>query len=238
VEAAHGPEHPTVLTVMSRVATSLQIRGELARARSLYERVISGYERLGGHDDALSHNQTVLFTVLWRESNLTSAEVLFQQLLVHAPNVASLAANLRAMGFLDLTEGSGDPAERNALLTTLHERLLEASERAYGPEHPDTAVALVALAQQLVDSTENIPAALPLLYRALAITPRAVASPDEEVLGLIRSMDGTLSEEGSYALVRAMYQQVLALCEPQLGSLHPQIRALQSRLGMLPEHEV
>ncbi len=139
------------------------------------------------------------------------------------------------MGFLDLTEGSDNPAERNALLTTLHERLLEASERAYGREHPETAVALVALARQLVDSTGSISAALPLLYRALAITPRAVASPDEEVLALIRSMDGTLSEEGLYASAREMYQQVLALCEPQLGSLHPQIQALRFRLGMLPE---
>jgi tetratricopeptide (TPR) repeat protein len=235
VEAAHGPEHPTALAVMSRVATTLQVRGELARARSLYERVISGYERLGGNDTALSHARTVLFTVLWRESNLTSAEALFEQLLAHAPNVASLAANLRAMGFLDVTEGSGGPAERNALLTTLHERLLEASERVYGPEHPDTAVALVALARQLVDSPGNIPAALPLLYRALAITPRAVASPDEEVLALIRSIDGMLAENGFYASVREMYLQVLALCEPHLGPLHPQIQALRFRLGMLPE---
>jgi tetratricopeptide (TPR) repeat protein len=235
VEATHGAEHPTALAVMSRVATTLQVRGELARARSLYERVIGGYERLGGNDAALSHAGTVLFTVLWREGNLTGATALFEQLLAHAPNTASLAANLRAMGFLDVTEGSDDPAERNGLLTTLHERLLEASERAYGPEHPDTAIALVALARRLADSTGNIPAALPLLYRALAITPRAVASPDEDVLALIRSIDGTLSEDGSYASVREMYLRVLALCEPQLGPLHPQLQALRFRLGTLPE---
>jgi tetratricopeptide (TPR) repeat protein len=235
VEVAHGAEHPTTLAVMSRVATAFQARGELAQARSLYERVIAGYERLGGHDDALWHDRTALFTVLWREGNLTGAEELFEQLLAPAPNVASLAANLRAMGFLDVTEGSGDPAERNALLMTLYERLLEASERAYGPEHPETAAALLALARQLLDSTGDIPAALPLLYRALAITPRALASPDEELLTLIRSIDGTLSEDGSYAAVREIYQQVLARCEPHLGPAHPQIEALRFRLGMLPE---
>lgn len=237
VEGTHGPEHPTTLAVMSRAANTLQVRGELVRARSLYEQVITGYERIGGYDTMLSQARTVLFTVVWREGNLTGATVLFEHLLAHGPDIASLAANLRAMGFVELTEGSGNPAKRNALLTTLHGRLLAASEQLYGPEHPETAVALLALARQHLDSIGNIPAALPLLYRALAITPRALASPDEDVLTLIRSIDGMLAEDGSYVAVRGMYEQVLALCEPHLGPKHPQVQALRFRLGMLPEHE-
>jgi len=236
LEAELGPDHPSTRTFLFQVGGSYQARNDLARARPIYERLIASYARTEPQGEHVVHAMTSLFTVLWRQGDIAGASDLFEQLLPHCASPAPLIANLNALGFLHDIGGGAAAAGGGGALLSFYAQLLAATEQKDGPDHPNSAAVLIAWAQRLVHEGQNAQAVvIPMIYRALAIHPQALAADDGKLLWLIRSIDDGLSAAGEYAAVRELYLRAHDLCAPILGAEHPRIIALQDRLALLPD---
>jgi MinD-like ATPase involved in chromosome partitioning or flagellar assembly len=80
--ACFGAEHRTTLTAMSDMAATLYARGELGKARSLYERVLEIRRRVLGdeHPETLE-SMRMLGRSLWAQGDLTGARALIERAL-------------------------------------------------------------------------------------------------------------------------------------------------------------
>jgi tetratricopeptide (TPR) repeat protein len=234
LETERGPDHPHTLAFLLQIAGSYQGRGDQAGARSIYERVVAGYQRMGVQGDMAFYVMTTLFTLRWQQGDHAGARELFAQLLANGLSPNNLLANLNALGALG--DVGGEPSPANGDLLALYAQLLAAIEQQHGPDNPNAAAVLIAWAQRLMGEDDRA-AAIPLLARALMIHPQALAAPDGALLWLLRSIDEALSEAGEYGAVRALYRQTYDACAPALGAAHPRVRDLQVRLGLLPDVE-
>lgn len=95
-------------------------------------------------------------------------------------------------------------------------------ERMLGPEHPDTAPCLTALA--LLYSKQGIPGkyeqAESLLQRVLAIHQRAFGPEHPEMAHSLDNLALLYERQGKYEQAELLLQQALAICEQVLGPNH------------------
>lgn len=135
-----------------------------------------------------------------------------------------------ALGIGRLIEGlEGDEDSR------LLQACLEICETALGPDHPDTAMALLNLAA-LYDSTSNgDPRAEALLLRALAVRRHCFGEEDTATLAVQARLGMVLAGRGERERAIPLLEQALAARETQLGSLHPDLQGPLTRLMGLQE---
>lgn len=244
LDATLGPEHPATLTFLVKAASLLFTCGASARAQPLYERAIAAYERAGAAAAELTMLRTTYFSLLWNNGDTAAAQAVFEQLLAADPFPPMLVNVLRSAAYhfvgddedddANHADDEGDGDDDTDLLLTLHERLLAAYEQRLGPGHADTIAARIALAEYLMNTTDDPIAAIAMLYQVLAANPTAIAHPDSHALALVRALDEELSAAGDYDAVAAVYRRLLELCAPAMDAADPVLAALRFRLGTLP----
>jgi tetratricopeptide (TPR) repeat protein/transcriptional regulator with XRE-family HTH domain len=113
-----------------------------------------------------------------------------------------------------------------------YERALDIRERVLGPDHPDTAFSLSALAE-LLHAQGELAAARPLLERALAIRER-VLGPDHPDTAMGFNNLGLLHwAQGELAASRPLLERAVAIRERVLGTDHRYTGESLNYLGLL-----
>jgi CHAT domain-containing protein/tetratricopeptide (TPR) repeat protein len=97
---------------------------------------------------------------------------------------------------------------------------LEITEKARGPEHPETAASLNNLAL-LYEETGAYAQAEPLYRRALAINEKALGRNHPATAEVLNNLAELYRATGAYAQAEPLYQQALAIREKALGHNHP-----------------
>jgi tetratricopeptide (TPR) repeat protein len=118
----------------------------------------------------------------------------------------------------------------------LFERALAICEKALGPEHPDTAQSLNALAL-LLQVQGDFAAARPLHERALAIRENALGPEHRDTASTLNDLAILLEEQGDLAGARPLYERALSIYEKTVGPGHPWTAASLNNLAILLEEQ-
>jgi CHAT domain-containing protein len=114
----------------------------------------------------------------------------------------------------------------------LAQRALAITEKAGGPEHPDTATALNNLAA-LYDATGAYAEAEPLYQRALEITEKTLGCDHPSTAIALNNLAELYRVIGAYAEAEPLYQRALAITEKAFGSSHPGTATALNNLAAL-----
>ncbi|MGS2641800.1 FxSxx-COOH system tetratricopeptide repeat protein [Streptosporangium sp. LJ11] len=228
-EAAYGPDHPIVATLLGNLAVNFRALGQPGEAVLLEQRALAIAEAAYGPDHpivaTLLGNLAGSFRALGQpgEAVLLEQRALAIAEAAHGPDhptVATLLGNL-AGSFCDL----GRPGEA----VPLEQRALAITEAAHGPDHPDVAIRLSNLAL----SFRNLGRpgeAVPLFERALAIT-EATYGPDHPSVAIgLGNLALSFYDLGRPGEAVPLEQRALAITEATYGPDHPDVAI---RLGNL-----
>ena len=114
----------------------------------------------------------------------------------------------------------------------LYQRALAISEKALGPEHPDTATSLNNLAV-LYNNQGLYAKAEPLYQRALAISEKALGPEHPATATSLNNLAVLYDSQGLYAKAEPLYQRALAISEKALGPEHPDTATSLNNLAAL-----
>ena len=110
------------------------------------------------------------------------------------------------------------------------QRLLELSEAAHGPDHPEVAGVLNNLGSARLNLGE--PAKARELYeRALAIAEREYGRDHRDVAGILNNLGTAWRDLGEPAKARERYERALAIVEREYGRDHPMVARTLNNLG-------
>jgi tetratricopeptide (TPR) repeat protein len=109
---------------------------------------------------------------------------------------------------------------------------LAISERALGPEHPETGASLNNLACLLVDQGD-FAGARPLLERALAISEKTLGPEHPETATSLSNLGDVLRDQGDIAAARPLLERAVVISEKALGHEHPDTATSLNRLAHL-----
>ena len=138
-----------------------------------------------------------------------------------APTLNNLAVSLESAG----DYAGAEPLYRGALAIR---------EKAWGPDHPDTATGLNNLAGLLADKGDYA-GAEPLYRRALAIREKALGPDHPDTATSLDNLAGLLEDKGDYAGAEPLYRRALAIREKALGPDHPDTATDLDNLAWLLE---
>jgi CHAT domain-containing protein/Tfp pilus assembly protein PilF len=112
------------------------------------------------------------------------------------------------------------------------ERVVAICEKALGPEHPDTALALNNLAE-LYRTMGAYDKAEPLYQRSLAIYEKALGSEHPDTALALNNLAQLYSTMGDYDKAEPLYRRSLAINEKALGPKHPHTALALNNLAVL-----
>jgi tetratricopeptide (TPR) repeat protein len=101
-------------------------------------------------------------------------------------------------------------------------RALAIDERSFGPDHPNVAIRLNNLAQ-LLQATNRLAEAEPLMRRALAISERSFGPDHPEVATDLDNLAGLLQDTNRLAEAEPLMRRALGIDEKSLGPDHPNV---------------
>ena len=116
----------------------------------------------------------------------------------------------------------------------LCERALGIREKAFGPDHLNTAPSLNNLARLLQDQGD-LAAARPLYERALAIREKLLGPEHPDTAMSLNNLATLLEAQGDLAAARPLYERALAIREKLLGPEHPDTAMSLNNLATLLE---
>ena len=102
----------------------------------------------------------------------------------------------------------------------LYTRALAITEKALGPDHPDTAAQLNNLAG-LYQYTGRLAEAEPLYERASAITEKALGPDHPDTATPLNNLAGLYQDTGRLAEAEPLYRRTVAILEKLLPIVHP-----------------
>jgi CHAT domain-containing protein/Tfp pilus assembly protein PilF len=229
-EKALGPEHPTVATSVSNLATMYRAKGDFGRALPLYQRALAIYEKaLGPEHPNVASALSNLGNLYSDLGDYAKAATHHQRALAirekaDGPEHPDVAASL--FNLAGVYRQQGDYARA----TSLYQRALAIREKAFGPEHPAVAASLNGLAAVYQNQGDSV-RAVPLFQRALAITEKAVGPEHLDVAPLLSNLARCYQSQGDYARAAPLYQRALTIFEKVLGPDHPNVAQLLNNLA-------
>jgi tetratricopeptide (TPR) repeat protein len=215
-----GPEHPSTLTSMNNLASTLNARGDLDGAQTYEERVLEARTRILGpeHPDTLTSMNNLASTLKAR-GDLKGAQRYMQRVLeartrILGPehpdtlnSLLGLASTLKARGDLEGAQ-------------TYEERVLEARTRILGPEHPDTLTSMSNLAVTL-NARGDLAGAQRYMQRVLEARARILGPEHPDTLTSMNNLALTLKARGDLAGAQTYQERVLETETRILGLEHP-----------------
>lgn len=215
-----GDEHPTTLTVMNNLASTLLVRGDLVGARALQEQLLPLYRRVFGYEHRAAHAlMNNLAITLRAQGEFAGARALHEQQLAVNSRVLGTEhrTTLTTLNNLALTlQAQGALPEARALL----EQVYSIFRRKLGDEHPDTLTSMNNLAEVL-RAQGDLAGALQLQEQTLAVGRRVFGDEHPRTLASINNLAGTLQAQGLFTLARPLQDEALAVCRKVLGEEHP-----------------
>ncbi|MDT5229896.1 MAG: hypothetical protein QOI39_396, partial [Mycobacterium sp.] len=124
------------------------------------------------------------------------------------------------------SRGRGDRGDE----LPLRERLLELTEAAHGPDHPEVATVLTDLGIAWCELGQPAKACEPL-ERALRIHEREFGPNHPEVARMSSNLGNAWRELGQPAKARELYERALRIHEGEFGPNHPDVATVLSNLG-------
>jgi CHAT domain-containing protein/Tfp pilus assembly protein PilF len=115
---------------------------------------------------------------------------------------------------------------------SLEQHALAITEKARGPEHPETANLLNNLAE-LYRLTGAYANAEPLYQRALAIAEKALGAEHPATSLALNNLAFLYETTGAYAKAKPLYQRSLVIAEKALGPEHPETARALNNLAEL-----
>lgn len=115
---------------------------------------------------------------------------------------------------------------------SVSQRSLAINEKAFGPEHPNVASALIALSIIYLQKGDYGQAETGCL-RALAIREKALGSEHPLVASVLSNLANVYNRKGDYARARPLYLRVLAFQEKSLGPEHLDITLTLNNLAII-----
>ena len=110
------------------------------------------------------------------------------------------------------------------------QRLLELTEAAHGPDHPEVAATLTNLGNAWCELGQ--PAKARELYeRALRINEREFGPDHPQAARILTNLGNAWSDLGQPAKARELYERALRISEREFGPDHPQIARILTNLG-------
>ncbi len=227
------PANPDTSTwLLDRAATYLQVLGQPAAARPLFERALAITEAAYDPDHPTVATQlNNLGLALSDLGQPAAARPLFERALAiteaaYDPDHPEVATQLNNLG-LALSD-LGQPAAARPLF----ERALAITEAAYDPDHPTVATQLNNLGLALRDLGQPA-AARPLFERALAITEAGnTYDPDHPTVATrLNNLGWALRDLGQPAAARPLFERALAITEAAYDPDHPTVATQLNNLG-------
>jgi tetratricopeptide (TPR) repeat protein len=114
----------------------------------------------------------------------------------------------------------------------LFERALALREKAFGPEHLDTAWSLNNLAL-LLQNQGDLKGARPLFERALAVVEKGLGPESPATATALNNLAALFRDQGELARARPLSERAVAIDEKALGPEHPQTAASLNTLALL-----
>jgi tetratricopeptide (TPR) repeat protein/DNA-binding XRE family transcriptional regulator len=114
----------------------------------------------------------------------------------------------------------------------LLQRALALREQILGPDHPDVAQTLDALAL-LSQSQGQYTEALPLFQRSLAIREQTLGQDHPDVAVALNNLAHLYRYQGRYVEAQPLAEQALAINEQALGPTHPEVATSLNTLALL-----
>jgi tetratricopeptide (TPR) repeat protein len=112
------------------------------------------------------------------------------------------------------------------------QRALEVAQHHFGPEHPQTAIALNNLAQLLQD-TNRLAEAEPLMRRALEIAEQSYGAEHPSVAIRLNNLAQLLQATNRLAEAEPLMRRALEIAEQSYGAEHPRIAIRLNNLAAL-----
>jgi tetratricopeptide (TPR) repeat protein len=116
----------------------------------------------------------------------------------------------------------------------LFERGLAICEKAFGPDHPDTATSLNDLAF-LLQERGDLAGARPLLERASAICDKTLGADHPDTARNLTNLGSLLRMQGDFVGAQKNYDRALAIFNKAYGPRHPDTASGLCHLGALLE---
>jgi len=113
-------------------------------------------------------------------------------------------------------------------------RILEITEKLYGPEHPYTAASLNGLGI-LYYNINDYAKAEPILTRALQITEKSLGKDHTDVALVLVVLANLYNSKGNYAESKFLNERALGIYEKTLGNDHPSSANCLNNLALLSE---
>jgi CHAT domain-containing protein/Tfp pilus assembly protein PilF len=231
-EKALGPEHPTVATSLSNLATMYRAKGDFGRALPLYQRALAINEKaLGPEHLNVAIMLTNLANVYADLGDYVRDGALHERALAirekaEGPEHPDVAASLHNLAGAYSSQGD------YARAASLYQRSLAIREKAFGPDHPTVADSLNGLAA-VYQIQGGYGRATPLLQRALAIKEKALGPEHRDVATPLIYLGKVYQAQGDYARAAPLFQRALAILEKALGPDHPTVATALNNLATL-----
>ncbi|MBI1759806.1 MAG: CHAT domain-containing protein [Acidobacteria bacterium] len=236
-EQVLGPAHPEVASALTRLATILRNRRELARADTLNQRALAIAESTPepGHPD-LAQILSEMGALALSRADFVKAEPFYQRAIAiweqtlgpNHPNVAKGLSNLASVYGQRGNYAKAEPALRRALAIR---------EQALGAEHPDLNVTLTLLGN-VYFAQKRYDQAAPYYQRVLRVLDQAPAQANpQQLIPVLNNLASIYTEQGKYAQAESLYRRLQPLQEKTLEPNHPQTLMTQFNLATLAAYE-
>lgn len=216
-----------LLGVLGAIHGNLGLHGE---ARGLLEEAVALEERRSGRaSPALLPALSALGGALAAQGEHARAQPILQRAVALARRHRLPAAEAAALDQLTTSlarQGRIDEAEPFGL------QAVAAAERAFGPDHPETAAARVNLATLEIDRGRFAEAEA-MLVPALATLERHHGPDHPDVTRAMLNLATVHKELGRLAEAEADYRRALAAFERRLGPDHPECAVARNDLGVV-----
>jgi CHAT domain-containing protein/tetratricopeptide (TPR) repeat protein len=221
-EAALGPEHSEVSTLLEKLVGLHKAQGALSTVEALYKRLLQIREKTLGKDHLDVATTVSDMAMLYRD---TGAYELAEQFYLRALDIRErargldhpdVASSLHGLAVLYLKVGDTTTAE------PLCERARGIRERAFGPDHAEVASSLGILAA-LHFTRGAYAQAESLFERALSIRERAPERDSVEIANLLLNFAAVPNARGAYAKATELLTRATDILEATLGPEHPKL---------------
>jgi len=231
-EAAYGPDHPTVASIVNNLGLVLQALGDMEGAKKMYERALAIGEATYGPD----HPQVAIYVnnlglVLIALGDMEGAKKMHKRALAiyeatYSPDHPQVAIYVNNLGLVLKALGDMEGAKK------MFERALVNGEAAYGPDHPQVAIYLNNLGDVL-KLLGNIEDAKKMFERAL-VNGEAAYGPDHPQVAIyVNNLGGVLQALGDLECAKKMFERSLAIDESTYGPDHPDVAIDVNNLSLV-----
>jgi tetratricopeptide (TPR) repeat protein len=226
-----GVEHPSTLSTMSSLASTLYYSGDYEKARKFIEQTLRITRKVLGdeHPYTLSTMNSLAIT-LYYQGDYAGARNLNEQVL-ELKRKALGEEHLSTLSTMNNLAATLSDQGDYARARDFYERVLEKQRKVLGDGHPDTLNTINNLASTLIYQGDYV-RARNLYGQVLELRRGILGAEHPDTLTTMNDLAVTIGYQGDYAGARNLHGQVLELRREILGDEHPNTLNTMSNLAV------